>query len=255
MSGPLDDPLYRDPDLAQFYDLANGWSADFDYCVALAKHAESVLDIGCGTGELATALAQGRSVAGVDPAAAMLDIARQRPGGSDVTWVEADARSVRLDRRFDLVVLTGHAYQVFLTDEDQKAVLATIAAHLTPGGRFIFDTRNPALMTWKTWTRPRSTHRLENPRLGPIEAWTEHIYDVETKILSYRNGYRPLAGGDTYSASARIRYTPKEDLAVMIDAAGLAVDEWFGDWHGNPYHPEARDIIPLGGLALGAKGR
>ena len=249
MNESAEDPLYRDPDLAQFYDLENGWSADFDYCVALAENAESVLDIGCGTGELAAALAPGRAVTGVDPAAAMLDIARGRPGGTDVTWVEADARSVRLGRRFDLIVLTGHAYQVFLTDEDQKAVLATIAAHLTSGGRFIFDTRNPALMTWKTWTRPRSTHQLEHPRLGRIEAWTEHTYDTGTSILTYRNGYRPVDGGDTYSASARIRYTPKEDLAAMIDAAGLAVESWLGDWEGNPYHPDARDIIPLGRLA------
>jgi len=38
----------------------------------------------------------------------------------------------RLGRRFDLVVLTGHAFQVFLTDDDQRAVLSTIAEHLAP---------------------------------------------------------------------------------------------------------------------------
>src|SRR4051794_19786754 len=77
---PVDDPLYRDPDLAQFYDAANRWGTDFDYCVALASDATSVLDLGCGTGELATALAEGRKVIGVDPASAMLDIARKRSG-------------------------------------------------------------------------------------------------------------------------------------------------------------------------------
>lgn len=249
MSAPNDDPLYRDPDLAQFYDAVNPWRDDFDYCVALAGDAGSVLDIGCGTGELAAALAPGRRVTGVDPAAAMLDIARARPGGDGVTWVEADARSVRLEDRFDLIVLTGHAYQVFLTDDDQRAVLATIAAHLSPEGRFIFDTRNPTLMTWKNWTRPKSAQMFDHPRLGRVEAWTEHSYDNETSILTYRNGYRVLDGDREYSASARIRYTPQEAVAAMIDEAGLTVDQWLGDWKGNPYDPSARDIIPLGRLA------
>ena len=244
-----DDPLYRDPDLAQFYDAANPWRDDFDYCVALASDAGSLLDIGCGTGELAAALAPGRRVTGVDPAAAMLDIARARPGGEAVNWVHADARSVRLEDRFDLVVLTGHAYQVFLTDDDQRAVLATIAAHLSPAGRFIFDTRNPALMTWKNWVRPKSTHEFDHPRLGRIEAWTEHRYDDDTSVLTYRNGYRVLDGGREYSASAQIRYTPLDTVAAMIGEAGLAVDQWLGDWKGNPYDPSARDIIPLGRLA------
>ena len=141
---PTADDLYNDPGLAQFYDLENGWGLDFDYCLQLADEARAVLDLGCGTGQLAASLADGRTVVGVDPAAAMLDIARHRHGGRKVTWVEADARRVRLDRRFDLVLLTGHAYQVFLSDEDQQAVLSTIAEHLAPGGRFVFDTRNPA---------------------------------------------------------------------------------------------------------------
>ena len=139
---------------------------DFAYCLGLAKDAASVLDLGCGTGELAAALAGGRSVTGVDPAAAMLEIARGRPGGEPVTWVVADARSVRLDRRFDLVLLTGHAFQVFLTADDQRAALATIAAHLAPGGRFIFDSRNPDAPGRKERTREETLRRIDHPRLG-----------------------------------------------------------------------------------------
>src|SRR4051812_50200166 len=102
----MDDPLYRDPALVRFYDLANQWGSDFDYCLSLASDANSILDLGCGTGELAAALAQNRKVTGVDPAAAMLEIALRRPGGEKVRWLEADARSVQLGERFDLIVLT-----------------------------------------------------------------------------------------------------------------------------------------------------
>ncbi|MBF9232892.1 class I SAM-dependent methyltransferase [Microvirga alba] len=249
MSEPTDDGLYRDPDLAQFYDAANTWGVDFDYCMALATDAASVLDLGCGTGELATALAQNRAVTGVDPAAAMLDIARKRPGGHEVTWVQADARSVRLDDRFDLVLLTGHVFQVFLTGKDQKAALSTIAAHLKPNGRFIFDSRNPVLRTWENRNRRNSLHQLDHPQLGRIEAWNEPSFDETTSILTYENGYRVLDTGKVFSASAQIRYTPQDELADMIESAGLVVEKWLGGWEGNPYHPMAEEIIPFGRLA------
>ena len=135
--------IYLDPDLAQFYDLAAPVRADFDFCRKMAATVASVLDLGCGTGELAVSLAEGRDICGIDPAAAMLEIARSRAGSEKVDFTLADARWVRLPRKFDLVVLTGHSFQVFLTDADQMAVLATIAAHLHPGGRFVFDSRNP----------------------------------------------------------------------------------------------------------------
>ena len=240
------DNLYRDPDLAQFYDLENLWAADQDYCLRLADNASSVLDLGCGTGLLAARLAERREVFGVDPAAAMLDIARGRPGGQAVTWVEGDARRVRLERRFDLVLLTGHAFQVFLTDEDQRAVLSTIAAHLAPGGCFIFDSRNPAARAWREWTPTRSKSRFEHPDLGNIDAWNDVCHDAATNIVTYQTHYRVVANGQHFSASSKIRFTAKDSLAAMLDAEGLAVERWLGDWTGGAWDKTSREIIPLG---------
>ena len=244
--------IYQNPDLARFYDYAHGWHtqrADFDYCVALAKNAESVLDLGCGTGELAASLTSARRVTGVDPAAPMLEVARLRPGGTHATWVQADAQTVRLAERFDLIVLTGHAFQVFLTDADQSAVLATIADHLTPTGRFIFDSRNPDYPDTKERTRDETFRVIQHPDLGAIDAWNESSYDTATCVLTYTNTYRAQRTGETSAATAQIRYTPQGELAAMISDAGLAVEGWLGDWHGNPYHAAAKDIIPLGRLA------
>ena len=136
---------YNDRDVARFYDIENGWAEDFDFCSDLAKGRRAILDLGCGTGMLAAALARRADclVVGVDPAAAMLALAKQRYGGASVSWVLDDARTVRLNRRFDLVLLTGHAFQVFLTPDDQAAALTTIAAHLAPNGRFILTRAAP----------------------------------------------------------------------------------------------------------------
>lgn len=246
MLTPRGNELYDDPDLAQFYDAAFRLRDDFAFCTRLAKDAVSVLDLGCGTGELAATLASGREVTGVDPAAAMLAVARGRPNGGAVTWVAEDARTVRLARRFDLVLLTGHAFQVFLAEEDQRAVLATIAVHLAPGGRFVFDSRNPAAPGRKERTRQETLRRIDHPRHGPTEAWNVSVYDEESGILTYENGYRVLADGREYVAGARIRYTPQAEIADMIAAAGLEVERWLGDWSGAPFSASAKEIIPLG---------
>ncbi|MFE0758882.1 class I SAM-dependent methyltransferase [Inquilinus sp. NPDC058860] len=244
------DRLYQDPDLADFYDVENVWSADQDCCRSLAEGCASVLDLGCGTGWLAAALAAEaeRAVFGVDPAGAMLDIARARPGGDRVTWVRGDGRSVRLGRRFDLVVLTGHAFQVFLTPEDQLAALRTIAAHLAPTGRFIFDSRNPAVEEWREWTPETSAHRIDHPRFGAVDAWNDVEHNPATGVVTYGTYYRIVADGRLLSSRSRIAFPPRPQLEALIGQAGLAVDTWLGDWTGAPWTPASRDHIPLGRL-------
>ena len=207
-----------------------------------------MLDLGCGTGQLAARLAEGRAVVGVDPAEAMLEIARRRPGGRRAGWVRSDARRVRLGRRFDLVLLTGHAFQVFLTDRDQEAVLSTIARHLDPAGRFIFDTRNPAAEAWRDWVPERSRRRLRHPGLGGVEAWNDATHDKTTGIVTYQTHYRVLGSGQRFSAFSRIRFTSREALAARLDNAGLAVEAWLGDWKGGVFDPASPEIIPVGRL-------
>lgn len=239
-----EDRLYDDPDLAQFYDIENGWAEDLDYCRGLAEGCRSVLDLGCGTGLFAASLT-GRDVVGVDPAAAMLDIAAKRPGGERVRWVRGDARAVRLERRFDLVVLTGHAFQVFLTDADRAAVLRTIAAHLAPKGRFIFDSRNPEFRQWRAWTPENSRRSIEHPEVGRVTAWNDVACDPVTGVVTYGTFYR-LADGRLHSSQSRIAFPSQDRIASSIDAAGLGVERWLGDWSGTPFTPGAPEIIPIG---------
>lgn len=245
-----DDPLYTDAALARFYDLDNGWTEDRAFCLTLAGGAGSVLDLGCGTGALAVRIAaQGAEVTGVDPAGAMLDIARARPGGDRVTWVEADARGIDLGRGFDLVMMTGHAFQVFLTDADRAAGLATIARHLAPGGRFIFDMRNPAVQEWEEWRPAASQRSFADPVLGQVTAWNDVAWDPATSVVTYETVYRAEAEGRTVRAASRIGFVCQPRLAELIDAAGLRVERWMGDWQGTALAADSPEFIPIGTCA------
>ncbi|MFN3955486.1 MAG: class I SAM-dependent methyltransferase [Pararhodobacter sp.] len=244
------DALYHDPALAGFYDADNPQAASDVACLGLAVGRRAVLDLGCGTGRLAVALAAGGAqVVGVDPAAAMLTIARARAGGDAVHWVQADARQLDLGRRFDLIVMTGHVFQVFLDAADRAAVLKGIAAHLAPGGLAVFDSRNPARAEWREWTPEQTEEIIDHAFHGPCRRWDEAAFDTATAICTYRTSYRRLRDGQLFSADARIAFPERPEIEAAIAGAGLRVQVLWGDWQRAPCTAQSPQIIPLVGLA------
>ncbi|MDR3175249.1 MAG: class I SAM-dependent methyltransferase [Desulfovibrio sp.] len=103
----------------------------------------SLLDLGCGTGRHALALAAGGiEVTGVDISETMLTMGREslreRPDAK-VALLRGDARTVRLGRAFDAVSSLFHVMSYQTGEEDALAVLETARLHLEPGGCFFFD--------------------------------------------------------------------------------------------------------------------
>src|SRR3954454_19993086 len=148
------DDLFAVPRLAAVYDaLEPATRDDLEPYAAMVVEfgAERVLDVGCGTGELACLLAgRGVEVIGVDPAAASLEVAKGKEFADRVRWVHGDATTLP-PLQVDLAVMTGNVAQVFLTEEEWSATVAGIRAALKPGGRFVFETRDPAYRAWEEW--------------------------------------------------------------------------------------------------------
>src|SRR5690606_32165052 len=113
--------------------------------------AGTVLDVGCGTGTFSCRLAdRGLAVIGVDPAGASLEVARTKPGADRVRWIHGDATTLP-PVQVDLAIMTGNVAQVFLTDADWSATLRGIRQATRPGGRLVFETRDPARRAWESW--------------------------------------------------------------------------------------------------------
>lgn len=72
-----------------------------------------ILDVGCGTGALCSALADRKlEVTGVEPAARMLEVARKKTKGQTITFIQADATN-RLpfeDKQFDISIASYVAH-------------------------------------------------------------------------------------------------------------------------------------------------
>jgi ubiquinone/menaquinone biosynthesis C-methylase UbiE len=188
-------------------------------------------------------------VTGVDPAEGMLRMARSRPGADRVEWIKGDARTLDLKRHFNLIYLTGHAFQVFLTDEDSVAMLKAAARHLARGGCLAFDTRNPAAQAWLAWTTQATPEVVEIAGLGRVEESVDTVFDEASGIASITHRYRFLDKSTEQIGHSRIRFIDRDRLAGLIAAAGLKIDSCYGWWDGRPYSPNSEEFVVMASAA------
>lgn len=138
---------------ARYYDLLykdKDYTAEAKYVHQLlqkyAGQAQSILELGCGTGIHAALLAEmGYEICGVDFSSEMLARAKKRVGelppqhAQKLQFLHADIRNLRLNRQFDAVISLFHVISYQTTNADLQATFATAKTHLKSGGAFIFD--------------------------------------------------------------------------------------------------------------------
>lgn len=244
-SGAVVDRQFSETDLARLYDGFHPWGRrdDFDFYLPLLMASDAVLDVGCGTGLLLRGARQaghrGR-LCGLDPAGAMLEVARQR---SDVEWVHGDLASVAWDRQFDLVVMTGHAFQVLVSDDDVRRSLLAIRSALTGDGRFAFETRNPLAREWERWTPDRGIEITDDD--GVVVRMAHRVEAVEGDLVRFSTTFSSPAWARPQVSRSTLRFLGPGPLSSFLSGAGLAVEEQFGDWARNPPTATSPEIITV----------
>ena len=173
----------------------------------------SILDLGCGTGRVAVPLTDlGHRVVGVDDSPDMLERLDPR-----IEPVLADARTLRLGRRFDAVLLASH----LLNDTDAETFVGTAAAHVHASGRVIAEVY-PVAMDWEGAVgRPRHA--------GPVEIAVTRAA-VEGDRIDAEVRYR--LGDRLWHQAFDGRMLDEPALRVLLSTGGLRFERWLDEARG-----------------------
>jgi RimJ/RimL family protein N-acetyltransferase/protein-L-isoaspartate O-methyltransferase len=222
---------------------------DIDFYRRLAGETGGpILDVGCGTGRVAVALAaDGHEVVGIDLSAPMLRQAGQRRAAlpdevaGRLSFQQADMATLALGRDFALIVAPSRVFQFLLTTEAQRQALAALRAHLRPSGRLVLDLFDPLL----DLVVPSTDHRarggeLVHPTTGTrvtwevaarmpdpahqriVEDWTFREFDASGEVLR------------TETERLTLRWSLRSEMRLLFELAGLEVVADYGDFRGGP---------------------
>lgn len=247
MTAPADKTGYDA--LARYYELEYAdYFTDIDFYLQLLRRTGGpFLDLACGTGRVALALAgEGYDAVGVDASESMLAIARGK-AGSLLELHHGDLRSFDLGRQFPLVAVTLNSFMHLLEVDDQLAALERIARHLAPGGRAVISTINPYSV---------SLHDIEAKLIHEFTKWDPEAHSWVTK-LSARDVdtveqvehvtyfYDEVKGGSVRRLVTTLdfRYTYRYELELLMRQSGLDPVAVYGSYDLEQYEITSPALI------------
>lgn len=222
------------------YDTLNRWAKDDDFFSGLVKRFEPITmaDLGCGTGRLTLRFADYSKVTGIDPNEEALEIAKTKPQADRIQWIQGDSAQLENDA-YDLVIMTANVSQLFVEDAAWEKVVADAYRALKPGGRFVFDTRNPKAHIWDQWMRDDSpdfatigdkTYEVHNSYKGyknEVFTFTETLYDGHEEVTS---------------VEIQLRFRETAVWQQSLEAAGFQV-EVYGDFTWREANQFSEDLV------------
>lgn len=245
----VDDPYAH---IADLYEAEHrGWTDDLDLYRALAARAGGpVLELGCGSGRVAIALAEaGHEVHGVDTSTAMLAVARKNLGGRQlpVTFSLGDMRRLSSRQAFGLAFCALDGLLHLQSAEDVRDTVVAAHGALRPGGLLAFDLVNPSpdLLAMRD-----GTVRHQSTFAGPGDTEVSHFVswdiDPDAQAIETAHFYDWLSDDGAVrrrTTSFRLRYLERGEVEAALQAAGFDSVKLFGSAQVDPFEPDSDRMI------------
>lgn len=207
------------------------------------KPGQRILDVGCGGGRYARALAdRGYRVTGVDLSADLLEVARENspllPGKPD--YFRCDIRRMPFARQFHAAISMFTSFGYFDRREDDLAIFRGVHRALVSRGRFLVDFLNQSQV--------RAGLVAEEQRDDGIMR-----VDVERRIADGPFGpcvFKRIHASDSVSGVAlasfeeRVRLYTADEVDGLLEEVGFTpVGDRYGDVHGAAFDDAAPRLV------------
>lgn len=242
------DEARRDRLLARYYDLEyRDYSDDLDFYAQLAEwtdpaHDGAVLELGCGTGRVAMALAAaGFNVTAVDASLGMLELcernAERRGVRERIVPVRLDMRELYglPSERYRLAVCALNTFSYLPSTTDQLRVLQGVRPLLGSDGLLVLDLTPP----WPEYLLPNDGQVIHQGSFKD-ETTGSVLHKLVTGTLDYSAQLHhvtllydlELADGSLtrLSESAIFRWTGRFEMELLLRQAGFTVEHLYGDY-------------------------
>jgi SAM-dependent methyltransferase len=238
---------YTDDTLSvRFYDAITSVDphirGDVDFYAAyLRSPGERVLELGCGTGRVAIALAaRGFEAIGIDNSEPMLRLARLKRDrlpparAGNVDFLQHDMVTLDVPARFHLVVVPYYSFNHVKGGDLRARCLGTIAKHLLPEGRAIIHAASPEMFLEPRATR-KSFFQFPDAANARLEVtWNEGALDEGQRQFTQVIEYELLAADGARLASSAERLSlwwfSDDELEASAREAGLEHERTFGSF-------------------------
>lgn len=195
--------------------------------------AHRILDLGCGEGRHVRLLhQQGLSVSGIDLSETLIRVGREKYPELDLRV--GDMRNI--DGQWDTILSLFTSFGYFDEDAKNRAIVASIAGALTPGGTFWLDYLNPKRLLKKLV--PRSVKKLAD---GTKVTLTRRI---EGPMVVKDIHFQSETASHTYQE--RVYLYGKRELEEMMIDNGIRPQGAFGNYDGEPWTPDSPRTILYG---------
>lgn len=199
----------------------------FYYNILKNYHCTSVVEVGCGTGHLASRFSiNGMDYIGMDLSESMISIARSH--NPLLTFLLADMRLFRLERKVDAAIITGRTISYLVTNEDVLGTFRSINNNLNVEGTLVFDCIDAAKFIPYIKDGIDICHNasFEGKDYQRMSHWKPNFN--ESYLFDWQSHYQMKnddgAWIDVGTDDSTIRTFTKDDIVLMLELCGFKVE-------------------------------
>lgn len=224
---------------AAFIDRSVEWIASHFNIGAGTK----IADFGCGPGLYATRLARRQAdVTGVDFSKSSIQHAKEVASseGLSIHYVNQNYLEFEIDDRFQLILMIMCDFCA-LSPSQRRHMLSKFDALLESGGSVLLDVYSLAAFEQREETAKYETNLLDG-------FWSPDRYYGFLNTFKYEEDkvildkYALVEATRTRVVYNWLQYFTPESLEKELAECGFAVDRFYSDVAGAPYHPEATEF-------------